>query len=526
VVGDKGAMLTAAGVREGMSKKLPNYMVPIVVVIEELPLTANGKVDRRRLPRPEHVLEERGRAAYIGPRNNTEATLAEVWREALGLERVGVEQNFFELGGDSILSVRIVGRARERGLKFSVQDLFEYQTIASLAGAVRRDGGEERIVTAPFELVSEEVRSRLPKDVEDAYPLSRLQAGMLFHSSDAPETAVYHDVIGYRLHLPYDAGKFRSAVDRLTQRHEMLRTSFDMTSFSEPVQRVHLRVGLPITEQDWREKSAEEQNEGLAEFMVRESRTSFAWTQPPLLRMFVHLLSEDEFQCSFSFHHAIMDGWSEASLITEFARDYEGQLTKQATDIRPWGVTYRDYIALEQGALASEESITFWKQMLDGHTATPVPLREWRAKGRPASSGEMRVIEVGPDTQKRLQRLALESGVPLKTVLLTAHMKALQVLSGEQDVTTGVVLNGRPEVEGGDQVLGLFLNTLPFRLRVERGSWKSLIQETFAIEQRIMPHRRFPMVDLREQLGLRQHSIMCIFTSTGNWNEAVGTHEG
>ncbi|HYM75979.1 MAG TPA: amino acid adenylation domain-containing protein, partial [Candidatus Dormibacteraeota bacterium] len=514
VVEEEGTVLTAAGLREEVAKKLPEYMVPIVVIMAELPLTASGKVDRRHLPSPEDALEKRGTAAYVGPRNGTEAVLAEVWAEALGLERVGVEENFFELGGDSILSVRIIGRARERGLDFSVQDLFECQTVAALAGVARREAGEQRIVTAPFGLVSQEVRSRLPENVEDAYPLSRLQAGMLFHSGYAPESGVYHDVISYRLCLPYKAKLFQSAVDGLTQRHEMLRTSMDMSSFSEPMQLVHRRVDLPVVEQDWGEKSAEEQESALAEFMERECRTGFACEQAPLFRLFVHRLSEGEFQCSFSFHHALMDGWSEASLITELVQDYERRLAGEVTETTPLGVRYRDYIALEQQAMASEECVTFWKQMLEGHTVTPVPLRDWRAKEKPARSGAtlVRLIAISENTREQLQRLAQENGTPLKTVLLAAHMKALQVLSGQPDVTTGVVLNGRPEIEGGEQLLGLFLNTIPFRLRMDGNSWRSLIQTTFAAEQQIMPHRRFPMVDLREQMGAAE-----LFQTTFNY---------
>jgi amino acid adenylation domain-containing protein len=502
VVGEKGAVPSGVEVREGVRKKLPEYMVPMVVVLEELPLTGNGKVDRGKLPRPEEVLEERG-GQYVGPRNRTEAILAEVWAEGLGLERVGVEENFFELGGDSILCVRIIGLARDRGLEFSVQDLFEHQTIAALAGVVRGDEGEERIVTAPFELVGEEVRSRLPEDVEDAYPLSRLQAGMLFHSGYAPGSGMFHVVIGWRVHLPYQTEKFQSAVGRLTQRHEMLRTSIDMASFREPLQLVHRRVDLKVVEQDWRGRSVAEQGLELTDFAERQCKEGFAWEQAPLLRIFVHRLSECEFQCSFNFHHAIMDGWSDASLITELVQDYQRRLAGGSLEVKPIGVTYRDYIALERRAMASQESITFWKRMLEGHTPTPVPLRDWCEEEGPASSGEMVVqaIAMSEETQNQLQQLAREIGTPLKTVLLAAHMKALQVLTGQSDVTTGVVLNGRPEVEGGEQVVGLFLNAVPFRLRLECGNGRTLIRETFAAEQRILPHRRYPMLDLRGQMG-------------------------
>ena len=502
VVSAKGARLTAAEAREAVAKKLPEYMVPVVVLLDELPLTTNGKVDRRKLPSPEEALGDRTEE-YVAPRNKTEAILAEVWGEALGLEQVGVEENFFELGGDSILSVRIVGRARERGLEFSVQDLFEHQTVRALARTTRQVGGEESIRTAPFELVGEEVRSRVAEDVEDAYPLSRLQAGMLFHSDYAPEGGVYHDVISYRLGLPYEARMFQRAVDRLTQRHGILRTSIDMASFREPMQLLHRSVDLRVVEGDWRGKSEAAQEEELAEFVDRECKKGFGWEHAPLMRIYVHRLSADEFQCSLSFHHAIMDGWSEASMITELIEDYERRLAGDTREQPPLGVSYRDYIALERRALASEESIAFWKQLLEGHTVTPVPLKDWRpnAGERPGQGITAQEIALGEHTQQRLQQLAREMSAPLKTVLLAAHMKALQLLSGQPDVTTGVVINGRPEVEGGEQVLGLFLNTVPFRQRTQCDGWRSQIRETFSAEQRIMPHRRYPMVDLREQIG-------------------------
>src|SRR5262249_4195084 len=133
--------------REYLKQRLPEYMVPGVwVVMEKLPLTGNGKVDRKALPAPEEALNERA-GEYAGPRNKTEAILAEVWAEALRLERVGIDENFFELGGDSLLCVRVIGRARERGLEFSVQELFERQTVAALAEVVRLEKDEERIVT-------------------------------------------------------------------------------------------------------------------------------------------------------------------------------------------------------------------------------------------------------------------------------------------------------------------------------------------------------------------------------------------
>jgi len=147
-----------------------------------------------------------------------------------------------------------------------------------------------------------------------------------------------------------------------------------------------------VVEQDWRGKSEGEQEAALAEFMEGEYRTSFVWEQAPPMRMFVHRLKEDEFQCSFSFHHAIMDGWSEASLITELVQEYEGGLRGKFGS-EAAGSELRDYIALERRAMASQESIAFWKQLLEGHRATPVPLRDWR--GEEKTAAESRAEESG-----------------------------------------------------------------------------------------------------------------------------------
>jgi amino acid adenylation domain-containing protein len=368
---------------------------------------------------------------------------------------------------------------------------------------VRHAASRDRVFTAPFSLLAEEVRSRLPEDVEDAFPLGRLQAGMLFHSNYAPGSGVYHDVISYRFNLPYDAEKFQRTVDRLTQRHDMLRTSIDIENFTEPLQLVHRHVDLPIVMEDWRLRTPVEQEEGLIDFEARECRTGFALEQAPQMRVFVHWLSENTFQCSFSFHHAIMDGWSEASLVTELLQDYERQLAGDLLETDPLGVTYRDYIALERQVMASEESLAFWRQTLQEFTLTPAPLTDLNEEKKLADPGKIpaRAIVISEDTQNQVRILAREMRVPLKTVLLAAHMKVLQMLSGQRDVTTGVVLNGRLDVERGDQVIGLFLNTLPFRLRVESQNWRSLIRDTFAAEQRILPHRRYPLADLQAQLG-------------------------
>jgi aryl carrier-like protein len=169
------------------------------VVLDALPLTANGKVDRKALPAPDAAAT----VAYVAPRNATEQALCDVWQEVLRRERVGIGENFFSVGGDSILSIRIVSRLKARGLQIQIKDLFEHQTIEQLAPFVtgRSDDG---VLLEPFALLTEEERPLFGEEVEDAYPLSALQAGMVFHTQLEQFSGLYHDIVSQHVRCPWD----------------------------------------------------------------------------------------------------------------------------------------------------------------------------------------------------------------------------------------------------------------------------------------------------------------------------------
>jgi aryl carrier-like protein len=229
---------------------------------------------------------------------------------------VGVDDNFFALGGDSIRSVRVVALAREQGLEFSLQQLFQYQTIAELAAVVREHGaGEQRGGSEPFNLLRAEDREQLGPELEDAYPLSLLQAGMLFHSEYQRESALYHNYSSFHVRAPYDEGALREALRRLLQRHAVLRTSFDLTSYSEPLQLVQRSVAVPLVVEDLSHLSAAEQDAAIAEWQETEKQRYIDWRQAPLLRFHVHRRSAETFQFSFAEHHAILDGWSVSAMV-------------------------------------------------------------------------------------------------------------------------------------------------------------------------------------------------------------------
>jgi amino acid adenylation domain-containing protein len=383
VASDETTVLTTGEVQQFLRGQLPEYMVPTVLVqVAALPLTPSGKVDRKALPDPQAGALGHGRA-YVAPRSETERVLAEVWSEVLRVERVGVLDNYFELGGDSILSIQIKAYAQARGLEFALQDLFEHQTVQALSAAI--EGGtvapEVTVSTAAFALVSEEVRLALPQEVEDAYPLSRLQAGMLYQGELGEKAGVYHDVIAYLLELPFAEEALRGALDEVSERHPVLRTAFEMTALGEPLQLVYRGARVPLEVQDLR--GAAEGEAALARIMDEARLRPFDWTEAPLVRVHAVRVSDERFHLVLDFHHAILDGWSEASLLTELVQRYQARRQGTAVEADGLRTSYRDFVALERRALGDPAESLFWDQALEDFTATRVP----RVAGR-AGTGE------------------------------------------------------------------------------------------------------------------------------------------
>ncbi len=506
-LGTGGAVTAAApGVEElraFLRERLPEHMVPAVfVVLESLPLTAHGKIDRRALPEPDAVrpgLE----AGYAAPRTPEEAALAEVWAEVLEVDRVGVHDNFFALGGDSIRSIRVLSLAEKRGLRLSLPQIFQHQTIAELIPhrlAEPAGAAEDAAPAGSFAGLDAEDRSVLPNDIEDAYPLSQLQMGMLFHSAYSPESLAYHNVTTFHLQGEIDPEALRRALAKLASRHPALRTSFDLDGFSQPVQLVHREAEIPLGVEDLRGLSPEEREAAVQARFEEEKARRFDWTRAPLVRFHLQLLGEGEVQLTWAEHHAILDGWSVASMLADLFRLYRAELEGDVPPAPPPARAFRDFVALEQQALTGTADWDYWSAHLADRTSLRLP--RWPGA---AADGEARVRTVHrilpAALVEDLGELAASAEVPLKSVLLAAHLRTVGELLGSRDVLTGLVSNGRPESAGAEQALGLFLNTVPFRLRDLSGSWRDLAREAFRLERELMPHRRYPMAELQRRLG-------------------------
>lgn len=470
-----------------LSRLLPDYMVPLrVVALEWLPSTASGKVDLKALPAPAVKSAEGSRELSADER-----LLARLWSGVLGIEdpqSIGPADSYFALGGDSMTSVKLRASARSAGFDLSLKDILSQPVLADMARALVPG------TAAPQDagLVSLPKPDTPPPGVEDAYPLSAMQAGMIFHSEFSETSSSYQVTFDLELRMPWVPAAFQEAVDELVERHEILRTSFDLHSYEEPLQLVHEDAELPVRVLDLRALTAQERQVECDRIFDAEQVRPFDLGYPPALRLALVRTGEEVAHLFMAFHDAVFDGWSGAVFMTELCTRYLAKSKGARLPDRRLSSRYRDYIALERAAVADRKGLEYWLDLCEGAPFARLPRR-----GQVSGTGRSRDIglEVPHDVVEGLQSLANERAVPLKALLVTAYLAAIGRLIGERDLLAGLVSGGRPEVVDSDGMLGQFLNTVPIRAQLD-GSWSSLVSRVHQAELEGIPFRRVPLFEL------------------------------
>jgi amino acid adenylation domain-containing protein len=486
-----GAELTAGELAQHIGLRLPAYMVPTTFVrLPELPLTASGKLDRRSLAT---YLQDRQAQA---PRTDAEAVLAEVFAEVLGLESVGVHDNFFLIGGDSILALTVRTNAERRGVALDIDELFSKPTIAELADSVATSKLAGSAVAKPFELLPLIDRAAV-QHAEDALPATALQLGMLFHSMERADSMAYRDVFTYRLQMPWREAEFVEAFDRLVARHPALRSSFELTGYSVPVQVIHRRV--PSAFDVVTGATNAEQRAYSAQRAVRP----YAVDEVPLYSMRAYVQGDNRVDLVFAFHHAVLDGWSVASLMQELLADYLFHVGAGAVpvDAEPHStVVLAEYARLEQEARDDPEARLYWQRVLEGSHATTLDSRTAHEPQAGESKSDVD-LRIPVWLQEAAERLATDRGVTLKMLMLSAHCLALRKSTGDDDITTGLITHGRPGVARAERTAGLFLNTIPVRLRGRPASWFDTVEQLTRFDRASHQHRRYPLQAMQADAG-------------------------
>jgi amino acid adenylation domain-containing protein len=485
----------ASDLREHLRKRLPDYMIPAeFVVVDEFPLTRNGKIDKDQLLRLAGPLQEEAPERPAEPSSLVDR-LTLIWGAVLGRKPVSLDDDFFNIGGDSIRALQIVGQARAIGLQTSVEHLYRTRTIRRLVAHADETSTVEQS-TLPFFGLAPADRKSLPPTICDAYPLSRLQQMLVFQFAHSADYEVY--VTSVRVRAPFNLAALQRALDGVVERHPMLRTSFDLSNYSEPLQLVHEAVAAPIVAEDWRHLERQEQKEKLQQFLARERHNRFEWWTTPLIRIFVHRLSDETFQLSLT--EPFLDGWSVSLVIREIFDTYARICATGSSTCEPPRSTFRDFVFLERDAMRSPDGARFWRELLAGVQACTLP-RVSHSDSSCSARWRRQRVDLRHETVTQLRTLAAAAQLPLRAMLLAAHVKVTGLIAGTNDVVTGVISHGRLAALEGDRVVGLFLNTLPLRQTLATESWRELAQRIVDAEQAAVPFRRYPLAEIQRLVG-------------------------
>ncbi|MFD0455796.1 condensation domain-containing protein [Streptomyces violaceoruber] len=370
---------TAAAIRAHLGDRLPYYMVPAAfTVIDAIPLTHNGKVDRRslhELPGAHLELAE----DYTAARNELESYLCALWAETLDLPAVGIHDNFFALGGDSIQGFLISAKANRDGIGLSATQVFATPTVAETAAFMAAQGGTgpapsgspdpQGFTLAEEDLAAVRAVAADPDGIETVYPLTEMQKGMLFHSLLDPDSGVYFEQFLYAVDGEVDLDAYHRAWQQVVDRHEILRVWIATKGLSEPLQAVQRTAELGWTVLDWSERTEAEQKELLERYLDEDRRRGFPYERAPLFRLTMVRLGATTYKLVMSYHHLILDAWSLFVLLRDSLEIYHSGLEGRLPELRPTR-SFGDYVSfLEHEDI--EGARDYWLERLAASAARP-----------------------------------------------------------------------------------------------------------------------------------------------------------
>ncbi|WP_051710857.1 non-ribosomal peptide synthetase [Andreprevotia chitinilytica] len=509
-----GKAIDVSTLREALLQRLPDYMIPAhFIVLDQLPLTPNGKVDRKALPAPDRNRDE---TSYVAPRNTTEAQLAALWAEVLKLDRVGIHDNFFELGGHSLLAVSLLERMRQAGLASDVGTLFSAPSVAALAAKIHIGTALAEIppnliptnctaitpaMLPLIDLTPEAIATIVAAvpggaaNIQDIYPLAPLQEGMLFHHLLEKDGDAYLLKVQFGFDHRARLDRFLAALQTVIDRHDTFRTALCWQQLDQPVQVVLRQAVLPVetvqlnaadgaiaaqldAHYDPKHYRLDIRRAPMMQALIAEDTTSGHWV--------LHLLQ----------HHLISDHTTLDLLFTEIQTILSGQ-----GDQLPEPVPFRNFVAQTNRVdeAAHEAFFTAMLGQIEEPTA-PYGITDVHSDG--AATEEVR-LELPNTLSQRLYQATRTAQVSVASLMHLAWGLVLARLTGQENVVFGTVLFGR--LQGGDsieRVMGLCINTLPFRVDVGTSGVNDSLRGTHEQLAQLMRHEHASLVQAQRCSGV------------------------
>ncbi|KAF1006890.1 MAG: Tyrocidine synthase 3 [Luteibacter sp.] len=492
VVPTAGVTLEASSLRDALAAVLPGYMVPVAyVTLSALPLTANGKVDRRGLPAPDDAAY--AQRAYEAPEGEVEIALARLWSELLGVERVGRQDDFFDLGGHSLLAVRMTSRLRQRsGLDVPVSAVFMHPTLREFA----RIAAEARPDDVPPLVAGARPR---------VLPLSFAQQRLWFiaHMGDGASSA-YHVPGALRLHGELDIGAMQAALDRIIQRHEALRTRFESVE-GLPVQRIDHDATFALAHHDLRDEI--DRDEAVERWRRHDAETPFDLSRGPLARGYLLRVADREHVLLLTMHHIVSDGWSIGVFMEELDTLYQayakGDVHPGVDPLPALPIQYADYALWQRRWLtgtAQRRLVEFWRNHLaKAPSLVGLPTDLPRPSVQDYRGASIDVV-LDAALTAGLRHLSQRHGTTLYMTLLAAWAALVARLSGDEDVVIGSALANRTRAEM-EPLIGFFVNTVALRVAFgDRPTVAQLLAQVRDSATQAQGHQDLPFEQVVEAL--------------------------
>jgi amino acid adenylation domain-containing protein/non-ribosomal peptide synthase protein (TIGR01720 family)/FkbM family methyltransferase len=485
------SLVTASDLREYVKDKLPDYMHPgFYVLLDALPLTANGKVDRAALPSPEAAGSLR-ETSFVAPRTAVERELARIWSGLLRVERVGINDDFFALGGHSLLAMQLVSRVRSSfHVELPLRELFATPTVARLAEAIER-GGRGAVEAPPIELV--------PRDGE--LPLSFAQQRLWFLDQLVPDNPFYNLASAVRLAGPLDVYALKRTLKEVARRHEVLRTTF-ATVEGHAAQRIHPSLPILVPVADLCALTKEAREAELHRLASSEAQRPFDLRRGPLLRSQLIRLSESHHAVLLTMHHIVSDGWSQGVLIRELALLYPAFAAGSPSPLPEPPIQYVDFASWQRRWLTgdvSERQLSYWRGQLSELPVMHLPTDRPRP---PIQSfrGARQVFEVPEHVAGALRALSGGEGATLFMTLLSGFQILLSRYCGLEDIAVGSPIAGRTRVET-EGLIGFFVNSLVLRTDLSGDpGFRELLGRVREVALEAYAHQDLPFEKLVEEL--------------------------